>query len=138
MYAAIPNTVANLATINPSTGKITVPGGVVADVTGNASTATNVALSGVTDAENLQAIEALTGTEGFLKKTAANTWSLDTNSYSTTSHNHEGTYIEKSGDTMTGNLTLNAASGDSPSILFTRNGGLTDWKIVDTTGKLSF
>ena len=41
MYAAIPNTVANLATINPSTGKITVPGGVVADVTGNASTATN-------------------------------------------------------------------------------------------------
>lgn len=85
MYAAIPNTVANLATINPSTGKITVPGGVVADVTGNASTATNVALSGVTDAENLQAIEALTGTSGFLKKTDENTWSLDTSSYVTSS-----------------------------------------------------
>ena len=39
LYAAIPETVANLATINPSTGKITVPGGIV----GNASTATKLA-----------------------------------------------------------------------------------------------
>ena len=37
---------------------------------------------------DLTAIAALTGTSGFLKKTAADTWSLDTNSYSTTSHNH--------------------------------------------------
>lgn len=34
--------------------------------------------------DDLKAIEALTGTSGFLKKTAANTWSLDTNTYLTT------------------------------------------------------
>lgn len=39
VYGAIPNTVANRATINPSTGAITVPGGLI----GNASTATNFA-----------------------------------------------------------------------------------------------
>ena len=32
---------------------------------------------------DLKAIAALTGTSGFLKKTAANTWALDTNSYQT-------------------------------------------------------
>jgi hypothetical protein len=42
---------------------------------------------GITDAQTLDAdltaIGALTGTSGFLKKTAANTWSLDTNTYLT-------------------------------------------------------
>lgn len=37
----------------------------------------------LTGADDLQAIEALEGTSGFLKKTAANTWSLDTNEYMT-------------------------------------------------------
>jgi len=37
VYGAIPNTVANRATINSKTGAITVPGGII----GNASTATN-------------------------------------------------------------------------------------------------
>jgi len=41
---------------------------------------------------DLQAIGALTGASGILTKTAANTWSLDTNTYSLTSHNHTGTY----------------------------------------------
>lgn len=41
----------------------------------------NVAFADVTGAEDLQAIEALTGTSGLLKKTAANTWTLDTNTY---------------------------------------------------------
>ena len=43
----------------------------------------NQALSTSTGAEDLQAIEALSGTSGFLKKTAANTWTLDTNTYLT-------------------------------------------------------
>lgn len=43
----------------------------------------NQALSTITGAEDLQAIEALSGTSGFLKKTAANTWTLDTNTYLT-------------------------------------------------------
>ena len=41
------------------------------------------ALSEITDADDIKAIEALTGTKGFLKKTAANTWTLDTNTYLT-------------------------------------------------------
>ena len=44
-------------------------------------------LSEITSASDVQAIEALTGTSGFLKKTAANTWSLDTATYSTTDEN---------------------------------------------------
>lgn len=42
-------------------------------------------LSSLTGADDLQAIEALTGTNGFLKKTAANTWTLDNTSYATAS-----------------------------------------------------
>ena len=38
--------------------------------------ATSVPLSGVTDADDLKAIEALTGTSGILNKTAENTWDL--------------------------------------------------------------
>jgi len=41
---------------------------------------------------DLTAIAALAGTSGFLKKTATNTWSLDTTSYSLSSHNHTGVY----------------------------------------------
>ena len=37
----------------------------------------------LTGANDLQAIEALEGTSGLLKKTAANTWTLDTNNYMT-------------------------------------------------------
>lgn len=50
-----------------------------------AGTAMMVDLTGVRDADDLKAIEALTGTSGLLKKTAANTWALDTNTYATTS-----------------------------------------------------
>lgn len=50
---------------------------------------------------DLTAIAALTGTSGFLKKTAANTWSLDTNDYVTS--------VTLSGDvTGSGTSTINA------------------------------
>lgn len=39
---------------------------------------TTWALANITGADDLKAIEALTGTSGFLKKTAANKWALDT------------------------------------------------------------
>ena len=49
--------------------------------------------------------------------------------------------VNKSGDTMTGNLTLYVASGNSPAIIFQR-GTLTDnyndWKIYDKSGFLYF
>lgn len=40
-------------------------------------------LTEISDTSDLQAIEALTGTNGFLKKTASNTWTLDTSTYLT-------------------------------------------------------
>ena len=42
-----------------------------------------IPLANISGADDLKAIEALTGTSGLLKKTAANTWSLDTNGYIT-------------------------------------------------------
>lgn len=42
-------------------------------------------LSSITGADDLKAIEALSGTSGLLKKTAANTWTLDTSNYVTSS-----------------------------------------------------
>lgn len=55
------------------------------------------ALSDITGADDLKAIEALTGTSGFLKKTAENTWSLDTNSYVTTANGVTGVSFTTSG-----------------------------------------
>jgi hypothetical protein len=53
------------------------------------SNPTTLAGYGITDAQSLDAdltaIAALAGTSGFLKKTAANTWSLDTTTYATDS-----------------------------------------------------
>lgn len=43
----------------------------------------DVPLNDLVDADDLKAIEALTGTSGLLKKTAANTWTLDTTAYKT-------------------------------------------------------
>lgn len=48
-----------------------------------ASTKPSYALSEITGASDVQAIEALSGTSGILKKTAANTWTLDTTAYTT-------------------------------------------------------
>lgn len=44
---------------------------------------TTIALLNVTDADDLKAIEALTGTSGLLRKSGANTWELDTSAYIT-------------------------------------------------------
>lgn len=67
MYAAIPNTVANLATINPSTGAITVPGGITANLAGNAATATKIAAKLAATTKHF-----LVGTSTTLTGTAAN------------------------------------------------------------------
>ena len=48
-----------------------------------ASTKPSYSLSEITGTDDLQAIEELSGTSGLLRKTAADTWSLDTNDYIT-------------------------------------------------------
>ena len=48
-----------------------------------ASTKPSYGLSEITGTDDLQAIEGLSGTSGLLRKTAADTWSLDTNDYIT-------------------------------------------------------
>ena len=45
----------------------------------------SLTLSKISDATDLAAIEVLSGTSGLLKKTAANTWTLDTSNYVTSS-----------------------------------------------------
>lgn len=45
----------------------------------------STALSDISGASNLQAIEAISGTSGLLKKEGENSWSLDTNEYLTSS-----------------------------------------------------
>ena len=156
-------------------------------------------LSAISGADDLKAIEAISGTTGLLKKTAANTWTLDTSNYvtssgitsvtisatspvqSSTSTAQTGSSASTTislkdayGDTknpygsktknyvlaapsnangapsfralvaadipnkIQTNWELNATSGNSPALLFTRDSTLTDWKIFVTSGKLSF
>lgn len=59
-----------------------------------------VPLARVSDADDLKKIEALTGTSGFLKKTAANTWSLDTTTYLTTVTKTGDIAVSVSGSTV--------------------------------------
>lgn len=76
---------------------------------------------------DLTAIEGLTGTAGFLKKTGANTWSLDTSTYLTgitkaqvegvltgaiTTHTHDGRYYTESeiGNILSGTTVVSGYS----------------------------
>lgn len=54
---------------------------------------------------DLTSIAGLSGTTGFLKKTAADSWTLDTSSYSLTSHTHSN-YLPTAGGTMSGNILM--------------------------------
>ena len=100
-----------------------------------AATKPSYSLSEINGTTDLQKIEALTGTSGFLKKTAANVWTLDTTSY-----------LPTTGGNVTGDITLlkqvsSGAPGDSYGIIFQR-GTLTDnyndWMIIDSGGYLYF
>lgn len=76
-----------------------------------ASTKPSYSLTEITGTADLQAIEALSGTSGLLRKTAANTWELDTNSYVTSSGVTSitaGTGL--SGGTITGTGTIAISS----------------------------
>ena len=110
-YGIIPNSSATRATINTSTGHITVPGGITADITGSA---TSVPLSGVTGATNLAAIEALTGS-GFLKRASNNTWSFGSAVTGITLTSGAGITVSNSGTeiTSTGTRTISITGVDT-------------------------
>lgn len=83
-YGTLPTTIA----WTNVTGRPTALSDLTNDIISDWALATSkptYSLSEITGADDLKAIEAITGTSGLLKKTAANTWSLDTNTYLTSS-----------------------------------------------------
>ena len=54
-----------------------------------------------------------------------------------TSHQDISGKVNKSGDTMTGDLSLSASSGNSPTLYFKR-GGLTSWGVYVEAGNMRF
>ena len=78
---------------------------------------TTWALANITGADDLKAIEALTGTSGFLKKTAANTWALDTDVASGTALSGVSTRVGTLEGYFTSGVANNAAQlgGQLPS-----------------------
>ena len=80
---------------------------------------------------DLDAIAALSGTSGLLKKTAANTWSLDTTSYATGGGSATGT---NTGDETTATIQskLGTASTSTSGYLTS-----TDWNTFNNKGTVS-
>jgi hypothetical protein len=115
------------------------------NTTGNAATASAVPFSGITSKPttlsgygitdgqpldgDLTSIAGLAGTSGLLKKTAANTWALDTNTYLTSS-----TGVTSVAGTA-GNITASASTGAVTLNLATiTDSGLGSFKKINTDG----
>jgi len=67
---------------------------------------------------DLTAIAALAGSAGYLKKTALNSWSLDTNSYALAAHNHDASYaaLGHNHDTAYISLVSTPTEGNFPTL----------------------
>ena len=85
------------------------------------------ALNEISGTDDLRAIEALTGTSGLLKKTAANTWSLDTSTYLTAS-NHAALTLK------VGTATV----GSDFNSLAAKTYTITKQHITDTIGDTTY
>lgn len=72
---------------------------------------------------DLAAIAALAGTSGLLRKTAADTWSLDTNTYATTGQLHSAVTVT---DTASINLTLTGQDISAAAIFGTSAGTVAE------------
>ena len=91
LYASAANTISALSANGTSTKKF------LSQTSSNAPSWGTISLTDISGTSDLQAIEDLSGTSGFLKKTDSNTWTLDTTSYLSS---HQTIY----------KLTLNAGS----------------------------
>ena len=76
---------------------------------------------------DLTAIDALAGTSGFLTKTAADTWALDTSTYSLSTHNHTGTY-----EPANANIQAHVSSTSNPHSVTAAQVGAYTSGAVDT------
>jgi len=94
------------------------------------STKPSYSLSEISGTDDLQAIEGLTGTSGLLKKTAANTWALDTSSYLVNPITALGDLIYGNAD---GSAGTRLAIGTSGKVL-TSDGNAPIWGSVTTSG----
>lgn len=75
---------------------------------------------------DLTAIDAITGNYGILKKTAQDTWTLDTATYAVSTHNHTGAYQPLSND-------LSAIDGLTGTAGVLTKVGVDSW-VLDTSG----
>ena len=80
-------------------------------------------LAEISGTDDLRAIEALTGTSGLLKKTAANTWILDTNTYLTSYTDEKVKQTPLNGENGGHSLLFGYATGnnEATNISYTSN-----------------
>lgn len=105
-----------------------------------ATTVTNSLASKQPLDSDLTAIAALSGTSGLLRKTEADTWSLDTTNFAATSYVDSAistalnSYLPLSGGTLTGQISGTAAnfSGNVSASNPTQNGHLATKSYVDS------
>ena len=108
----------------------------------------NLAWSKITSGnDDLKAIESLTGTSGLLKKTAANTWSLDTTAYVPTSrtingHNLSNNISITKTDVGLGNVEnalqiIDIGSNDAGQLVLTFGDNTTETRTVSITATTS-
>ena len=143
------NNASDYYTKNDLTGSSTTV--VVAKATSAATAASvsSVALSNVTGADDLKKIEALTGTSGLLKKTATNTWSLDTTSYSSATQVNnalsgkqdtlafDGTYSSSTNKVATVSTVTNAINALDGGTIGTGSTSKTITSLTQSDGNVS-
>lgn len=117
--------------VQPSTGTL-----FATKFSGDGSSLTNVAassvaLASVTGADDLKAIEALSGTSGFLKKTAADTWTLDTNTYLTSQY---ATHLYITNSSGTAKTTAALTNGNVYLKLYDSSTARESYKVVGAKG----
>lgn len=88
-----------------------------------------VPLAHISGADDLKKIEALTGTSGLLKKTAANTWALDTTAYTT----NEGT-VTSVGISASGALSVSGSPVTSSGTITVSHSTAAGYKHIPSGG----